>query len=199
MGILPLIVIAVGLAMDATAVSLGAGAGGRAAGWRAAFRLAFHFGLFQALMPLLGWLAGRGLAGLLQAVDHWIAFGLLLVVGGRMVWGGLHPEPAAAAEARRRDPSRGWSLVALSVATSIDAFAVGLGLAMLDVAIWVPVALIGVITAAMSLSGLLLGRVLSAAWGPRAEVLGGVLLLGIGLQILVSHLVEHGWGLVTGA
>ncbi|MFN2370412.1 MAG: manganese efflux pump, partial [Candidatus Krumholzibacteriia bacterium] len=106
----------------------------------------------------------------------------------------LHPEPVAAAAARRRDPSRGWSLVALSVATSIDAFAVGLGLAMLDVAIWVPIALIGVITAAMSLSGLLLGRVLSAAWGPRAEILGGVLLLGIGLQILVSQLVEHGRG-----
>ncbi|MBE0565848.1 MAG: manganese efflux pump [Krumholzibacteria bacterium] len=189
MGILPLIVIAVGLAMDATAVSLGAGASGRR---RAAFRLAFHFGLFQALMPLLGWLAGRGLADLLQAVDHWIAFALLAAVGGRMVWGGCHPEPAAAAEARRRDPSRGWALVALSIATSIDAFAVGLGLAMLDVAIWVPVALIGVITAAMSVSGLLLGRVLSAAWGSRAEILGGLLLLGIGVQILVGDLVEHG-------
>ena len=192
MGLIPLIVIAVGLAMDATAVSLGAGAGGRAAGRRAAFRLAFHFGLFQALMPLLGWLAGRGVAGLLQAVDHWFAFALLLVVGGRMVWGGMRGGALDGDAPAGRDPSRGWSLIALSVATSLDAFAVGLGLAMLDVAIWMPIILIGVITAAMSLSGLLLGRVLSARWGPRAEILGGVLLVGIGLQILVGHLRAHG-------
>jgi putative Mn2+ efflux pump MntP len=187
-GLLPLIVIAVGLAMDATAVSLGAGASGRAPGNRAAFRLAFHFGLFQALMPLLGWLAGLTLAPVFQAVDHWIAFGLLAVVGGRMVRGGLRGETAEPDPVRRGDLSKGWSLIALSVATSIDAFAVGLGLAMLDVAIWVPIALIGVITAAMSLSGLLLGRVLNVRWGSRAEVLGGVLLVGIGLQILVTHL-----------
>jgi putative Mn2+ efflux pump MntP len=184
-GILPVIVIAVGLAMDATAVSLGAGASGRAPGRRAAFRLAFHFGLFQALMPLLGWLAGRGLAGFVHAVDHWIAFGLLLVVGGRMIAGGLR---GGDDDSSAGDLSRGWSLVALSVATSIDAFAVGLGLAMLNVSIWVPVILIGVITAAMSVAGLLLGRVLSARWGHRAEIAGGVLLVGIGLQILVSHL-----------
>ena len=188
MGIFSLIVIAVGLAMDATAVSLGAGASGRSPGRRAAFRLAFHFGLFQALMPLAGWLAGRQLAGVFHAVDHWIAFGLLVVVGGRMIWSGLHPGDGAGAG----DPSKGWSLVALSVATSIDALAVGLGLAMLDVSIWMPVVLIGVITAAMSLGGLLLGRVLRAAWGSRMEVLGGVLLLGIGVRILVSHLTDHG-------
>jgi putative Mn2+ efflux pump MntP len=188
LGLLPLIVIAVGLAMDATAVSLGAGASGRAPGHRAAFRLAFHFGLFQALMPLLGWLAGLTLAPVFQAMDHWIAFGLLAVVGGRMVRGGLRGETEEPDRVRRGDLSKGWSLIALSVATSIDAFAVGLGLAMLDVTIWVPIALIGVITAAMSLSGLMLGRVLNVRWGSRAEVLGGVLLVGIGLQILVSHL-----------
>ena len=105
-----------------------------------------------------------------------------------MVWGGLHPDPDAAG---RGDPSKGWSLVALSVATSIDAFAVGLGLAMLEVAIWVPIAMIGVITAAMSLSGLMLGRVLNVRWGSRAEVLGGVLLVGIGMQILISHLRDQ--------
>lgn len=186
MGVLPVIIIAVGLAMDATAVSLGAGASGRAPGRRAAFRLSFHFGLFQALMPLLGWLAGRGLAGFVHAVDHWIAFGLLLIVGGRMIAGGLGR--GGGDETPAGDLSRGWSLVALSVATSIDAFAVGLGLAMLSVSIWVPIILIGVITAALSLAGLVLGRVLSERWGARAEILGGVLLVGIGLQILVSHL-----------
>jgi len=189
LGTLSIIVIAIGLAMDATTVSLGAGATGRSSGGRAAFRLAFHFGLFQALMPLVGWLAGRGLAGFFHAIDHWIAFGLLLVVGGRMVWEGLHPDKG---DAERGDPSKGWSLIALSIATSIDALAVGLGLAMLDVSIWVPVLMIGVITAAMSLGGLYLGRVLSAVWGSRMEVIGGVLLVAIGLRILVTHLLEHG-------
>jgi len=184
-GPLTIIGIAVGLAMDATAVSLGAGAGGQARGRRAAFRLVFHFGLFQALMPLLGWLAGRGLAGLLQAVDHWVAFGLLVVVGGRMLVGGLRGGDDGPASL---DPTRGWPLIALSVATSIDAFAVGLGLAMLDVRIWLPIVLIGVITAALSLSGLLVGRRLGDRWGARAEVLGGAILLIIGLQILLSHL-----------
>jgi len=192
LGLLPLIVIAVGLAMDATAVSLGTGASGRAAGHRAALRLAFHFGLFQALMPLAGWLVGLTLAPVFHALDHWVAFGLLAIVGVRMIRGGLRGEGEHQAKdaSPRRDPSRGWSLIALSVATSIDAFAVGLGLAMLEVAIWVPIALIGVITAAMSLSGLWLGRMLSARWGSRAEVLGGVLLVGIGLQILIAHLTE---------
>ena len=117
-----------------------------------------------------------------------ILVGLLAVVGGRMVWSGLHPD----GETRTGDPSKGWSLVALSVATSIDALAVGLGLAVLDVSIWMPVILIGVITAAMSLGGLLLGRVLRAAWGSRLEVLGGLLLLAIGVRILVGHLADHG-------
>lgn len=189
MGTLPLIIIAIGLALDATAVSLGAGASGRTSGPRGAFRLAFHFGLFQALMPLLGWLAGRQVATVFTRVDHWIALGLLAVVGGRMVWSGLHPDN----EDRNGDPSRGWSLVALSVATSIDALAVGLGLAMLGADIWLPVVLIGVITAAMSLGGLLLGRVLHAAWGPRLEIVGGVVLLAIGLRIAVAHVLDHGF------
>jgi putative Mn2+ efflux pump MntP len=188
-GTFTLIVVAVGLALDATAVSLGAGASGRTAGRRGAFRLAFHFGLFQALMPLLGWFAGRQVAAVFAQVDHWIALGLLAAVGGRMVWSGLHPD----AEAADGDPSRGWSLVALSVATSIDALAVGLGLAMLGAGIWLPVVLIGVITAAMSLGGLLLGRVLHAAWGPRLEIIGGVVLLAIGLRIAAAHVLDHGF------
>ncbi len=184
---LTIIVIAVGLAMDATAVSLSAGATGRSPGRRAAFRLSFHFGLFQGVMPLLGWLAGSTVSGVLQAVDHWVAFGLLAIVGGRMLWSGLGPG-GDDGPGKRGDPSRGWSLVALSIATSIDAFAVGLGLAMLDVSIWVPVLMIVVITAALSLGGLLLGRVLHAVWGRRMETLGGALLVLIGVRILVEHL-----------
>lgn len=185
MGIAQYVVIACGLAMDATAVCLGAGATGRVRDRRAAFRLVFHFGLFQMLMPVLGWLVGRSLIGILRHVDHWLAFALLAIVGGRMILAGLRP---GAGDEPRGDPTRGWSLVALSVATSIDALAVGLGLAVLDVAIWLPCLLIGVITAAMSWGGLALGGVLHARWGNRMEVAGGVLLVLIGLQILVSHL-----------
>lgn len=185
MGIAHYVIIACGLAMDATAVCLGAGATGRARDGRAAFRLVFHFGLFQMLMPAVGWLLGRGLVGIVHRVDHWLAFALLAVVGSRMVLAGLRPGDD---DAPRGDPTRGWPLVALSVATSIDALAVGLGLAVLDVAIWLPCLLIGVITAAMSWGGLALGGVLHARWGSRMEMAGGVLLILIGLQILVSHL-----------
>jgi putative Mn2+ efflux pump MntP len=185
MSIAHYIVIACGLAMDATAVCLGAGATGRAKGRRAAFRLVFHFGLFQSLMPLLGWLLGRGLVGLFHKVDHWLAFVLLAIVGTRMIIAGARPHDD---DLPRGDLTRGWSLIALSVATSIDALAVGLGLAVLDISIWLPCLLIGVITAGMSWGGLVLGSVLHARWGSRMEMAGGGLLLLIGLQILVSHL-----------
>ncbi len=185
MGIAQYIVIACGLAMDATAVCLGTAATGRLTSRRAGYRLVFHFGLFQMLMPLLGWLLGRGLVGVFVHVDHWLAMGLLSFVGVRMIIAGAshHDE-----QKPRGDPSKGWSLIALSVATSVDALAVGLGLAVLNIPIWLPCVLIGVITAAMSWGGLKLGGVLHARWGNRMEMAGGALLVLIGLNILLSHL-----------
>ncbi len=185
MGIAQYIIIACGLAMDATAVCLGTAATGRITSRRAGFRLVFHFGLFQMLMPLAGWLLGRGLVGIFEHIDHWLAMGLLSFVGVRMIIAGAtHREQ----DAPRGDPSKGWSLVALSVATSIDALSVGLGLAVLHITIWLPCLLIGVITAAMSWGGLKLGCVLHARWGNRMEMAGGALLVLIWLNILVSHL-----------
>ncbi len=170
--------------MDAFAVSLAAGGSGLARGSRATFRLAFHFGLFQFLMPVIGWSIGAGVANRIDAFDHWLAFGLLSFVGIRMV------REAVSGEERRydRDPSRGWSLISLSVATSIDALAVGLSLAMLQVGIWYPSAVIGVVTAGLSFLGVRLGRRLGRALGSRMEIAGGVLLILIGLRILVFHL-----------
>ena len=115
--------------MDACAVTLGCAASGAARGPRAAFRLSFHFGLFQFIMPVLGWAVGTELARLVSNWDHWIAFGLLAFVGLRMIHSGLHPNVQTALH----DPSRGLRLMMLSVATSIDALAVGLSLAMLRV------------------------------------------------------------------
>ncbi len=188
MGFAEILLIALSLAMDALAVSLAAGAAGRAHTARPVFRLSFHFGLFQFLMPLVGWLAGARLATLVARAAPWAAFLLLAAVGGRMLRSGLRP----GAESRAGDPSRGWMLVMLSTAVSIDALAVGLGLGLLGVAIWYPAAVIGLVTGALSLAGLQVGDRLGARlgprFGPRLEAAGGVVLLLIGLRILLAHL-----------
>lgn len=178
-----ILLVAVGLAMDAFAVSLGAGGGPAGRGGRVVFRLAFHFGLFQFLMPVAGWFAGARVVGILGSVDHWLAFGLLAFVGGRMVASGLRQDN----EGRRDDPSRGWTLVLLSVATSIDALAVGFSLALLKVSIWLPALVIGIVCAALSAAGVRLGRVLGSIVGKRMEVVGGLVLIAIGMRILHAH------------
>lgn len=175
--------LALSLALDATAVSMAAAAAGWAADGRARFRLAFHFGLFQGLMPLLGWLAGRSLAAGFAAVDHWIAFGLLGWIGVGMLHGGLKADE----DSPRADPTRGWTLVALSVATSIDALAVGATLAMLGVPIVTPALAIGLTAAALSLVGILVGHRAGRRFGQRLEVAGGLVLIALGLKILVEH------------
>src|SRR5512139_3890128 len=161
MGFLEVMLIALGLAMDAFAVCLGAGTTRFVDGPRPVFRLAFHFGLFQALMPILGWLSGSLVAQYISAWDHWIAFGLLAFVGGRMVRSGLDPD----GECHAADPSRGGTLIMLAIATSIDAFAVGLSLAMLEINILYPAVVIGIVAAGMSMLGLALGHRLGCQFG----------------------------------
>jgi putative Mn2+ efflux pump MntP len=177
--------IAFGLAMDAFAVSLGASAALRRVSPRQYFRFGFHFGLFQFVMPVLGWLGGSTVASLAASFDHWVAFGLLAVVGGKMIREAL----ADGMENRLRgDPTRGWSLVALSVATSIDALAVGFSFALLAVDVWYPSVIIGVVAAGMTLLGMLLGGRLGHRFGRVMEVIGGLVLLAIGIRILWQHL-----------
>ncbi len=183
MGFFGILLIALGLAMDAFAVCLATGASGKAKGARPTFRLAFHFGLFQFAMPILGWYAGTRIAHLIESSDHWIAFGLLAFVGIRMLRSGL-----GAGEQLPQDPTRGWTLIALSVATSIDALAVGLSLALLQVEIWWPSAVIGVVAAVLSFAGVRLGARLGEIFGRRMELAGGLLLILIGAKILVDHL-----------
>jgi putative Mn2+ efflux pump MntP len=178
-----ILLIAVGLAMDAFAVSLGIGTTGRASGPRPIFRLAFHFGLFQALMPVLGWLAGTGVARFIEDFDHWVALILLAFVGIRMIRSGLDPN----GESHANDPSRGGTLIMLAVATSIDAFAIGLSLAMLRVNILYPALVIGVVTAGLCLAALLTGHRLGKLFGKRMEIIGGLILIGIGLRVVISH------------
>lgn len=175
--------IALALAMDAFAVALSAGAYLVKADIRQTFRLTFHFGLFQFLMPIVGWIAGEQFLTIISAVDHWIAFGLLSLIGGNMI-----RESFQTAEKNIRfDITKGWSLVNLSFATSVDAFAVGLSLAVLDVGIVGPSIVIGVVASLMTLIGLRLGEQLSSRFGKRMEFLGGAILISIGLRVLLAH------------
>lgn len=186
MSFLEILLIATGLAMDAFAVSIGAGTSGQITGGRAAFRLAFHFGFFQFFMPILGWFAGIYVEPYVAFWDHWIAFGLLAFIGMRMISAGMQPIEAS----KKNNPSKGFTLIMLSVATSIDAFAVGFSLSLLRLQIWYPSVIIGVVTAGLSLLGLRLGNQLGKKFGKRMEIAGGLILIIIGARILVSHLLE---------
>jgi len=184
MGFLEILFIALSMAMDAFAVCLGVGANRQSEGARTTFRLSFHFGLFQFLLPVIGWFAGMTVAGYIKVFDHWVAFVLLAFVGGRMIRTGFGTEE----EISKNDPSRGWNMVLLSVAVSIDALAIGLSLAMVNVNIWYPAVVIGIVTGLVSLLGLRIGNGLGRKFGKRMEVIGGIVLILIGLRILFSHL-----------
>jgi putative Mn2+ efflux pump MntP len=184
--LLTLLGVAVGLAMDAFAVSIGIGLNTLHVSRRTTFRLAWHFGLFQALMPIVGWLAGLSVERWISGVDHWVAFGLLAAIGGHMIYEAIWGDEETRAA---KDPTRGTSLVVLSVATSIDALAVGLSLALLGVQIWYPAVVIGIVAFAFTAVGLHLGRRFGALFGRRMEIVGGLILIGIGVKILVDHLL----------
>ncbi|MCY2954706.1 MAG: manganese efflux pump MntP family protein [Planctomycetota bacterium] len=180
---LNLIGIALGLAMDALAVAIAAGIALPKVTHRHVFRLAFHFGLFQFLMPIVGWAAGQTLEKTVGAYDHWIVFGVLSFIGGKMLWKlrDAHVEDA------RDDPTRGWTLVGLSLATSIDALAVGLSLALIRVSILLPSVVIGLVAGALTTVGVLFGCSIGRRFGKIAEALGGIVLIAIGLRVLLSH------------
>jgi manganese efflux pump family protein len=175
---------AVGLAMDAFAVALASSVALHPVSRRQVFRFSFHFGLFQALMPMLGWLAGWWIQPLIASWDHWIAFALLAAVGCKAIYEAVCGDGDSQG---RTDPTRGWRLVALSLATSIDAFVVGLSFAMLRVDIWYPAAVIGVITALLTCVGILVGGHIGGRFGRRMEIAGGIVLIAIGLRIVLQH------------
>ncbi len=179
--------IACGLALDAFAVSIASGMAVRSLTSRRVFRLAFHFGLFQFFMPVVGWAAGQAVSGYIQAIDHWIAFGLLGFVGGKMLWEAWKRH----GDTERGDPTRGMLLVTLSVATSIDALAVGLSLGVLGVSIWLPSVVIGVVCATLTAVGMWTGCRFGDRLGRWAEVAGAIVLLAIGTRILISHLLGN--------
>ena len=181
MSSLTLSLLALGLAVDAFAVAVGTSIALAGVSRRQVFRLAFHFGLFQALMPVLGWFGGRHLSAAFSSWDHWLAFALLAYVGVHTIYSAL----TAAHGRPRRDPTRGRSLVLLSIATSLDALAVGVSLGLLELDIWKPALVIGCVAATLTTVGMLVGGRLGAPFGRGAAVCGGLVLLGIGVKILL--------------
>jgi putative Mn2+ efflux pump MntP len=184
----PLSVMAIAFAMstDAFAAAIAKGAALQRPSWREALRMGAIFGVIEALTPLVGWLIGAAAAKYASAWDHWIAFALLAGLGARMVWVGSR----AGDDAVDTRPERHsfWILALTGLATSIDAMAVGVGLAFVDVRIGAVAAAIGCATFVMVVVGAMLGRVLGTIAGKRAEIVGGLLLIAIGVAIVVDHL-----------
>lgn len=185
MNILQILLIAVGLAMDAFAVSVAEGVALRRATNVHTLRVSLHFGAFQGAMPVIGWLAGTSLRSFIGAWDHWIAFGLLTLIGGKMVADALR----GSRESGSREPSRGVRLLVLSIATSVDALAVGISLAMLRVHIWLPAVIIGIVTGALCAAGVQMGDRIGPRLGRWSELCGGIILCFIGAKILWDHLL----------
>jgi len=194
--------IAVSLAMDAFAVSVANGFMIKELKLRHALRIAFFFGFFQAMMPVIGWAAGREFAGYILAVEHWVAFGLLVFIGGKMIWesGVLkfsRPKAEPVAEAACDEDSNGNSrktclhfptLLLLSISTSIDALAVGLSFSFLGVAIIKPILIIGMVTFIICVGGVYIGDTVGHLFEDKLELIGGLILIGIGTKILLERL-----------
>jgi len=185
MDIITILSIAVGLAMDAFSVCVAAGATIKKLNARHYFRLAFHFGLFQFLMPIAGYFCGTVVAKYVCCWDHWIVFAILAFLGGKML---CESFKKAKEDDEPKDPSRGMTLVMLSLATSIDAAAVGFSFSARGVPVLFPAVVIGLVCALFSALGVLLGRGLGGVIGKGAERLGGVVLIGLGGKILIEHL-----------
>lgn len=185
MDILTVFLVAIGLAMDSFAVSLGIGTSQRSLTARTLGRMAFHMAFFQGGITFLGWLAGSTVANFISAFDHWIALILLAFVGGRMIKEGFSNDE----ESKSGDPTHGGLMLVVCIATSIDAFAVGLSMAMIDVDILFASVTVGLVTLTLSLIGMLTGSRLGVRVGKRMEILGGLILLFIGIRVVVSHLL----------
>ena len=184
MSLLNIVLIAFGLAADAFAVSVAEGIRVEKLTHRHALRVPLMFGTFQGVMPVLGWVAGDALSPVIGSFDHWVAFGLLGFLGGKMIAGAVFGIESP----RSGQESTGVKLLGLALVTSIDAFAVGVTLAMLRVRVWTPAAVIAVITALLSAFGIRAGDRIGVRLGRAAEVLGGCVLVGLGVKILLQHL-----------
>ena len=171
--------------MDAFAVAFAMGVRSKSFGLRQTLRLAWYFGLFQAVMPVFGWFSALSIRSYIENLDHWIAFGLLAFIGGKMIVEAFQLRENDS----QKDPTKGMLIIILSIATSIDALAIGFSLALLHLEVWFPAFVIGVVAFAFTGAGVFLGKrlVQYEFFSSYAEVLGGVILLLIGTKILYEH------------
>lgn len=185
MGIFSILILAIGLSMDAFAVSVCKGLALRKIGVRECAIVGLWFGGFQGLMPLLGYFLGIQFSSLIQEVDHYIAFVLLAVIGGNMLREALSSKD----DEEKEDASLGWkTMLVMAIATSIDALAIGVTFAFLEVNIVYAVCLIGITTFLLSAAGVKIGNVFGVRYKSKAEIAGGVILILLGVKILVEHL-----------
>ena len=185
MGIIEVLLIAVGVSMDAFAVSIAKGMSAHRVGWRHALLAGLWFGGFQALMPCIGYFLGLGFAAFIGQWDHWVAWLLLTVIGANMVKESFSKD--------EDEVSGGWGfwhMLTLAVATSIDALAVGVSFAFLETSIWRSIAIIGFTTMMFSIVGVYLGKTIGTHFKSRAELIGGLVLIAIGCKILIEHTME---------
>lgn len=183
MDIIQIAIIGIGLAMDACAVSIGKGLTLKKVHLRHILSVGLWFGGFQALMPIIGYMVGRSFTEYVESIDHWIAFGLLLLIGINMI-------REALGEKESHNSDFGFrTMFLMAIATSIDALAVGISIAFMHVDIWMAAAVIGIVTMAISSIGILLGAKIGSKIGSKAGMLGGIILIAIGANILIEHLV----------
>ena len=180
---LSILIIAVGLAMDAFAVSVSSGVVIKRMHVRHALLIAGFFGFFQGLMPFVGWHVGHMAGPFVAAVEHWVVFALLVAIGLKMIWEAVKLEEVE----RSFDPLNLYVLFLLSLATSLDALAVGVSLSLLDVAIARPVVLIGAVTFVMSFAGAYVGKVFGHLLERKMEIVGGLVLIAVGVKVLLMH------------
>jgi putative Mn2+ efflux pump MntP len=183
MDLVTVVLIAIGLAMDAFAVSIAKGISVTKEKKRAAILLASLFGGFQALMPLIGWLAGLGLEDIITGIDHWIAFGLLGFIGAKMIY-----DTTKSGDGKGEEVTLIVGLT-LAVATSIDALMVGLSFAFLETPILAPILIIGLVTFVLSYVGVIFGSKMGSIFGKNIKIIGGAILILIGARILIEHLL----------
>ncbi|KPA14040.1 membrane protein [Candidatus Magnetomorum sp. HK-1] len=187
MSLIYILIISIALAMDAFAVSIAVGIRLINVDFRQTFRLSWHFGFFQAIMPVIGWSLGVTVRCAIETYDHWVAFGLLAYVGGNMFKEAIQKDHND--QTMIKDPTKGIRLVILSIATSIDALAIGFSISILNAPIVFPSIVIGCVATLFTIIGLYIGKTIGSSYklSTYAECIGGIVLLFIGLNILYDH------------
>jgi len=187
---LDVFIVPIFLALDAFAVSICIGVFLKKVSRLQSLRVSFSFGFFQFFMPVIGWFAACYFRKYIENIDHWIAFGLLAFIGVNMIREAVKCEKSGEDEISKRggDPTKGLILFLLAVATSIDAMAAGIAFAVIDVNIWIPAIVAGLSTFLLSLFGILCGGKLGKKFGDRIQIIGGLVLIGMGIKILIEHM-----------